>query len=390
MIKIVVLLGLFFFSFLVTFEPIFGDQENSIDSWSSRYYGDETNYKIIFHDLSQVDFQLLEVNKHFIPKWIDEPRDFSDILQIKFKITNKNLENFVIYKNMFQIDVIDPRIKQSALPKDFVVDNYYPQYIEDFKLRFQDIDLPQSLFDCELLNEDLKINRPKTLSVCFDVKQKWTNYPLDLNGPLLYYLVMMDNKFTTSCPNCKAILLNNFTNSDLLNYNLSPKILVWLNKLKNWESESLISNKEFSSAINYLEENKIIEKQPTSIGDLFPQSKSKEKSILTMVDFREHHFNEGDPIVFEGHLLDYLGNPIQNAKIQIKSDGLCPSDHIIAEGTTDKKGRYKILTSAIIYDELDNLVRTVAEFPGTDDFEKSVSDPQLIVIYPLAGTKCLN
>ena len=42
------------------------------------------SHRDIIHDLSLLDFEILEVNKYFIPKWIDEPRDYSDILQIKF------------------------------------------------------------------------------------------------------------------------------------------------------------------------------------------------------------------------------------------------------------------------------------------------------------------
>ncbi len=186
---------------------------------------------IISHDLSKLDFEVLDVQKFFIPKWINEPGDFSDILQVKFNITNNGLENFVVYKDMFQIDVIDPREQYQKFPivyQNYMIDNYYPQYIEDFKLRFQDITIPQSLFECELLNHSLKINQTQTLSVCFDVKQKLSNYPLDLNGPRLYYVVMMDNKFTTSCLNCKFILLNEHYKNHITKLDLAPKVQISL------------------------------------------------------------------------------------------------------------------------------------------------------------------
>ncbi len=184
------------------------------------------NPRTTYHDLSKLDFDVLEVQKFFIPKWINEPGDFSDILQIKFNVTNNGLEHFSVYKNMFQIDVVDPREQYQEfrrINQDYVVDNYYPQYIEDFKLRFQDIVLPQSLFECELLNHSLRINQTRTLSVCFDVKQKWSNQSLDLNGIQLYYLVMMDNKFTTSCPNCKSVLLNEYYKKPLTELDLTPR-----------------------------------------------------------------------------------------------------------------------------------------------------------------------
>lgn len=198
----------------------------------------------IHHDLSKIDFQVLEVKKFFIPKWINEPGDYSDILQIKFNVTNNGLENFVIYKDMFQIEVIDPREEHREVRRtnqDNLVDSYYPQYIEDFKLRFQDIALPQSLFECELLNDSLRNNQTKALSVCFDVKQKWSNQPLDLNGPRQYYLVMMDNKFVSSCPNCKSVFLNDYYSES---EKLPSNFKTWFFNLKNWYKASLISNQE--------------------------------------------------------------------------------------------------------------------------------------------------
>jgi hypothetical protein len=157
--------------------------------------------------------------------------------------------------------------------QDYVVDNYYPQYIEDFKLRFQDIVLPPSLFDCELLKHSIRNNQTRTLSVCFDVKQKWTNQPLDLTGPRLYYIVMMDNKFLTSCPNCKSILLNEYYEKPLPESELSERmpqnLWMWLGKLANWNEKSIISNQEFSNAIDYLVKKKIIEQSPNEIKEIF-------------------------------------------------------------------------------------------------------------------------
>ena len=180
-----------------------------------------------YHDLKQLNFTVLNVEKFFIPKWINEPRDYSDILKVKFNVTNKGLENFSIYKNMFQIDVIENHHefkKAIQTTRNNMVDNYYPQYIEDFKLRFQDISLPSELSDCVLLNHSLRINQTKTLSVCFDVRQKWSNKPMDLDGPRQYYLVMMDNKFASSCPNCKSVLLNDYYQNPIIKTALSPLI----------------------------------------------------------------------------------------------------------------------------------------------------------------------
>ncbi len=388
----------FLILFLIPLSYAFGESDSPQINFSFVEYNSESSTRMTFHDLSKLDFEILEVKKFFIPKWINEPGDYSDILQINFNATNNGLEHFVVYKNMFQIDVVDPReqyLDVSRTNKDNVVDNYYPQYIEDFKIRFQDITLPQSLFECELLNHNIRVNQTKTLSVCFDVKQKWTNQPLDLSGPKLFYLVMMDNKFVTSCPNCKFVLLNEYyknsaSESEISDDELPQNLRIWLDKLVNWLENSLISELEFSNAIDFLTKRGIIDQSPNQIKEVFIEPKIKNQSILTMVDFRENRFNEGQPVVFQGKLTDYFGNPISNVPILIRSDGPCPSNQIIAQGITDKHGRYKIYTNTLLWNEKDGFITTFAEFPGTESFEQSVSDIQSIVVYPVKGEKCIG
>jgi hypothetical protein len=388
----------FLILFLIPLCYAFGESDSQLIDFSYVEYNSESSTRMTFHDLSKLDFEILEVKKFFIPKWIDQPGDYSDILQIKFNATNNGLEHFVVYKNMFQIDVVDPReqyLDVSRTNHDNVVDNYYPQYIEDFKIRFQDITLPQSLFECELLNHNIRVNQTKTLSVCFDVKQKWTNQRLDLSGPKLFYLVMMDNKFVTSCPNCKSVLLNEYyknpaSESEISDDELPQNLRIWLDKLVNWLENSYISELEFSNAIDFLAKRGIIDQSPNEIKEVFIEPKIKNQSILTMVDFRENRFNEGQPVVFEGKLTDYSGNPISNVPILIRSDGPCPANQIIAQGITDKHGRYKIYTITLLWNEKDGFITTFAEFPGTESFEQSVSDIQSVVVYPVKGEKCIG
>jgi len=392
------MLKFFLIVFLIPLSYAFGESDSPPHDLSYGQDKPTSSHRTTYHDLSKLDFEVLEVKKFFIPKWINEPGDYSDILQIKFSATNNGLDHFSVYKNMFQIDVVDPREQYREVRRtndDYVVDNYYPQYIEDFKLRFQDIALPQSLFECELLNHNIRVNQTKTLSVCFDVKQKWTNHPLDLDGPRLYYLVMMDNKFLTSCPNCKSVLLNEYykdplTESEISDYKLPQNLSIWLGKLVNWLENSLISEQEFSYAIDYLVKKGIIEQSPNEIKEIFLEPKIKNQSILAMVDLMHPRFNEGQPIVFEGKLTDNFGNPIINVPILIRSDGPCPANHTIAQGITDKHGKYKIYTKTLLWDEQDGLITTFAEFSGNESFEQSISDSQLIVVYPVKGEKCIG
>ena len=386
----------FLFLFLILPSYAFGESD-SLQINLAYAENSSGSHRQVFHDMSKLDFEVLDVKKFFIPKWINEPGDYSDILQIKFDATNNGLNQFVIYKDMFQIDVVDPReqyLEVRRTNQDNLVDNYYPRYIEDFKLRFQDITLPQSLFECELLNHSLKVNQTKTLSVCFDVKQKWTNQPLDFDGPRLYYNVMMDNKFVTSCPNCKSVLLNEYynnpTESKISDYKIPQNLLPWLDKLVIWLENSAISEQEFSNALGFLTEKRIIQKSPNEIKEILLEPKTKNQTILAMANIMHPLFNEGQPIVFEGKLTDAFGNPIPYSPILIRSDGPCPSNKIIAQGVTDKHGRYKIFTKALLWDEHDGLITTFAKFPGSEFFEQSISDSQLIVVYPVKGEKCIG
>lgn len=207
---------------LITVNQAFGmDYEFAYDEY--RPGGSLTQY----HDMKQLNFTVLSVEKFFVSTWIDAPGDYSDILKVKFNVTNNGLENFSVYKNMFQIDVVDPNQEFKEVKRtnrDYIVDNYYPQYIEDFKLRFQDISLPSELSECVLLNHNLRINQTKTLSVCFDVRQIESNIPLNFSGPRQYYLVMMDNKFASSCPNCITVLLDDYYQNPMIKTNFSPRL----------------------------------------------------------------------------------------------------------------------------------------------------------------------
>lgn len=169
------------------------------------------SYQNFYQNMSSIDLQIIETEVIPINYWIREPGDFSDIIIIKFDINNIGSEKFLIKKDMFRIDVLDPRLQERSDKElrysELMVDNYFPEYSEDFKLRFQDTVFSHGFEECTLLNELLHANKTKTLHVCFDVRQLWNNEKLDLDGPKQYYLIMNDNKASTSCPNCKKIKL---------------------------------------------------------------------------------------------------------------------------------------------------------------------------------------
>lgn len=114
------------------------------------------------------------------------------------------------------------------------------------------------------------------------------------------------------------------------------------------------------------------------------------KTILTLHEFEYASFNGGQTIVFSGKLTTELGDRIPSANIIIKNDGPCPENHVIAEGITDKHGRFWIYTITKVWDELDNLIKVHAEFEGDENFLPSISYEHIIVVYPLHAEKCIT
>ena len=103
-------------------------------------------------------------------------------------------------------------------------------------------------------------------------------------------------------------------------------------------------------------------------------------------------FNGGQPIVFIGKLTGQGGHGIANAEIQIKSDGPCPADGVIASGFTDKNGRYRIYSITKVWDASDNFIRVQAHFAGNEIYSPTISErSQIIIVYPTSTTeKCVN
>ena len=114
------------------------------------------------------------------------------------------------------------------------------------------------------------------------------------------------------------------------------------------------------------------------------------KTILTLHQFEYASFNGGQTIVFSGKLTTDSGDRVPYAEILIKNDGPCPEDKVIAEGKTDKHGRFLISTVTKIWDESDNLIKVHAEFEGNSDFLASKSYERVVVVYPLNAEKCLK
>jgi hypothetical protein len=117
-------------------------------------------------------------------------------------------------------------------------------------------------------------------------------------------------------------------------------------------------------------------------------TKRTPETKLRLFQWTHTSVDAGYAIVFVGNLKTSSGEPIPKAEIIIKIDASCPSDGIIAKGLTDNKGRYYIMTEALIWDEKDNMIKAHAEFLGNTKYSHSISRDQIIVIYPSHGKKC--
>ena len=114
---------------------------------------------------------------------------------------------------------------------------------------------------------------------------------------------------------------------------------------------------------------------------------SETETTVKLYQIKQPRFNGNQPIVFDGKLTSIGGKIIPNAEIIITSDGPCPADGVIANGVTDKHGRFRIFTLTQVWDPTDNLITAHAKFLGDENYSPSQSHGQKIVVYPTANTK---
>ena len=174
--------------------------------------GDVTHYcsnNKCYYDLDKIDIKILKVK--VVPMY-DEPNYFlddSDLVIIDFEITNNGIDYFVLFHEMFEIRVYDPRMPQDALNNDYsyIVDNYSTIIDDKLETIYDDLQSFEIFEDCDDLHARILLNQSKTFTICFDILRRWNNEVLNLNGPKPHYLTLNDNKYYTSCPNCIKILL---------------------------------------------------------------------------------------------------------------------------------------------------------------------------------------
>jgi len=82
-----------------------------------------------------------------------DPLDDSDALVIKFEITNKGIDYFVLSDKMFKILVLDPSfpVGKGKPESSYIVDNYVALYDEELETRYDDYLNLEVFEDCDYL-----------------------------------------------------------------------------------------------------------------------------------------------------------------------------------------------------------------------------------------------
>ncbi len=201
-------------------------------------------------DLKIIDLQTLSLD--------DNPSyyfDNSDLLKITVKVTNNGVDYFLVSEKMFKIFVMEEDLKNSQRDAIFeIVDNYDADYDDGLEVRYDDFQSRELFEECDYTNDELGIGESKVFTVCYDILRIWNNEVLNLDDSKKYYLVMMNNNWATSCPNCKKILLSS---QELYNKYHFPE---WVQNLFEWHNKGIISEQEYQDSTEYLVTTGIIYK----------------------------------------------------------------------------------------------------------------------------------
>jgi len=157
----------------------------------------------------------------------------------------------------------------------------------------------------------------------------------------------------------------------------------WINQIEDWYKDGLISKLEFGNAVKFISKLDVTE---NLIQNKYNQPPGNVKTTLKLN--RINAINAGSTIVFSGSLNSNSGFQIENVEILIKSDAGCPSNGIIAQGFTDKNGKFLIKTTSMVWNTDDRPMNIFAEFLGNDVYTSSSSRTYNVVTNSGNGQNC--
>lgn len=210
------------------------------------------------YDLDLIDLQVMDLQVLSMDDTPDYYFDDADLIKITINITNNGIDYFVVHATMFNIWLMEP-IGDNNQNNDVleIVDNYYVSYDFELEVKYDNFYSRELFNECDYTNDRVKMGQSKIFTICFDVLRIWNNEILNMDGTKRYYLVMMDNHHSTSCPNCKKILLSTTDSSQ--KYPLPS----WVQKILKWHKQGIISEQEYQNSIEYLIEKGIITEDPS-------------------------------------------------------------------------------------------------------------------------------
>jgi hypothetical protein len=230
-----------------------GEAHATFDGKVKVSYGKSYNTSSVvmaYNDLSKIDLKLIDVQVLPMDDTPGYSLDDADLLKVRISVTNNGPQRFTVLDKMFEIWVAEP---SKTDPNDLtVIDNYDTSYDDQLEVTYEEMNSRELFIECDQTIEHIDTGKSFNFTLCYDILRARNNYAVDLDGPRKYFLVMMDNKQASSCPNCKKVLLTN---------NLEPQIQQlpkWVQNLYVWKENNLISETDLQNALEYLASKGIV------------------------------------------------------------------------------------------------------------------------------------
>ena len=168
----------------------------------------------IFDDLSLIDFEILDIEVIPIEQNPKYPFDPADLVKIKIKVTKSEPGFFIASDRMLRLHSIAPGFIGDPAHVDFVgqIMPFKATYEEGLVIRYQGLESYQIFDGCKYFHDSLLDFETRTYTVCYDVLRRLNVEPVDLDDGRKYFLVLMDNIHSNSCPNCRKFSLSTENN----------------------------------------------------------------------------------------------------------------------------------------------------------------------------------
>ena len=217
-------------------------------------------------DLKVVDLQILSMDD---TPW--EYLDNADLVKITINVTNNGLDYLLLDNKMLILWAMEPDYRKSSSDNEILelVDNYSTIYDDELEVIYENLESRELFDECDHIHERIRIGQSKVFTICYNVLRIWHNEVLTIDGQKQYYIVMMDNQYASSCPNCKKIPLSTISVPTTKYY--TPR---WVQNLFEWNQRGIISDQEFEYSIKYLVTRGIISKENEKMQPITMENKN--------------------------------------------------------------------------------------------------------------------